>query len=287
MARYCAPMRFAIKTSPQHTTWADMLAVWQAADRHPVFESAWTFDHFYPIFSDDSHGPCLEGWATLTALAQATERIRVGCLVTGTPYRHPAAFANLVATVDVISNGRVELGVGAGWNEEESSALGIDLAETWTERFDRFEEVLEVLTRLFTGEPVSFDGRHHQLHEAVLNPVGVQRPHPPICIGGTGEKRTLPLVVRYAQHWNYPGHDTEGFAAKRAVLLDACADAGRDPGEITMSMHVPVNPDDLDALGPLVTAHAHAGLDLAVLYLPAPHRADVVDALVPVVEQLA
>lgn len=110
-------MRFAFKTSPQNTTWADMLAVWQAADGIDVYESGWTFDHFYPIFSDPA-GPCLEGWTTLTALAQATTRLRVGTLVTGIHYRHPAVLANMVAALDIISGGRLELGIGAGWNEE-------------------------------------------------------------------------------------------------------------------------------------------------------------------------
>src|SRR5579862_7108255 len=143
-------MRIAFKTAPQHTTWADMLAVWQAADGIEVFESGWTFDHFYPIFSD-STGPCLEGWITLTALAQATKRLRVGVLVTGIHYRHPAVLANMAAALDVISHGRLELGIGAGWNEEESGAYGIELG-TIRERFDRFEEACEILTSLLTNE---------------------------------------------------------------------------------------------------------------------------------------
>ena len=102
-------MRFALKTAPQHTQWSDMLAVWQAADDMDFFESAWTFDHFYPIFSD-STGPCFEGWTVTTALAQATRRIRVGLLVTGMPYRHPAVLAKMAATLDVVSDGRLELG---------------------------------------------------------------------------------------------------------------------------------------------------------------------------------
>ncbi|MDT7769749.1 MAG: hypothetical protein QOI30_2759, partial [Mycobacterium sp.] len=118
-------MRFAFKTSPQNTTWAQLLAVWQAADDIDVYESGWTFDHFYPIFSD-SAGPCLEGWTTLTALAQATKRLRLGTLVTGIHYRHPAVLANMAAALDVISDGRLELGIGAGWNEEESGAYGIE-----------------------------------------------------------------------------------------------------------------------------------------------------------------
>ena len=115
-------MRFAFKTSPQSTTWDDMLAVWKAADEIELFESGWTFDHFEPIFSDRS-GPCLEGWLTLTALAQATSRLRVGVLVTGVPYRHPAVLANMAATLDQISHGRLELGLGAGWNTDEAERL--------------------------------------------------------------------------------------------------------------------------------------------------------------------
>src|SRR5918912_1376831 len=120
-----------------------MLDVFRAADDIDVFESGWTFDHFYPIFSD-SDGPCLEGWVTTTALAQATKRLRVGVLVTGNVYRHPAVLANMAATLDVVSNGRLELGIGAGWNEEESGAYGIELG-TIKERFDRFDEAVEVI----------------------------------------------------------------------------------------------------------------------------------------------
>ena len=119
-------MRFAFKTSPQDTTWTDMLAVWKVADDIELFESGWTFDHFYPIFSD-STGPCMEGWITLTALAQATTRLRMGTLVTGIHYRHPAILANMATTLDIVSGGRLELGIGAGWNEEESGAYGIEL----------------------------------------------------------------------------------------------------------------------------------------------------------------
>ena len=117
-------MRFAFKTAPQHTTWAAMLAVWRAADDIELFESGWTFDHFYPIYSD-STGPCLEAWVTLTALAQATKRLRMGTLVTGTHYRHPAVLANMAATLDIVSGGRLELGIGAGWMGSSSERLCI------------------------------------------------------------------------------------------------------------------------------------------------------------------
>ncbi|EUA56761.1 luciferase-like monooxygenase family protein [Mycobacterium xenopi 4042] len=167
-------MRFAFKTSPQNTTWADMLAVWKAADDIDVYESGWTFDHFYPIFSD-STGPCLEGWTTLTALAQATTRLRLGTLVTGIHYRHPAVLANMVAALDIISNGRLELGIGAGWNEEESGAYGIELGSI-RERMDRFEEACQVLTSLLSQETTDFDGKYYQLKAARNEPKGPQRP---------------------------------------------------------------------------------------------------------------
>ncbi|AFJ33157.1 hypothetical protein W7U_22680 [Mycobacterium sp. H4Y] len=225
-------MRFAFKTSPQNTTWAQMLAVWQAADDIDVYESGWTFDHFYPIFSDSS-GPCLEGWTTLTALAQATTRLRLGTLVTGIHYRHPAVLANMAAALDIISNGRLELGIGAGWNEEESGAYGIELGSI-KERFDRFEEACEVLTSLLTTDCSDFQGRFYQLKGARNEPKGPQRPHPPICIGGSGEKRTLRITARYAQHWNFVGGPPDVFAHKRDVLAAHCADIGRDPKEITL-----------------------------------------------------
>ena len=191
-------MRFAFKTSPQNTTWDDLLAVWREADDIDVFESGWTFDHFYPIFSD-STGPCLEGWTVTTALAQATQRLRCGVLVTGVPYRHPAVLANMAAALDVVSGGRLELGLGAGWNEEEADAYGIRLGSL-TERFDRFDEALEVIVGLLTDETTTFSGQHYELREARCEPKAVQRPHPPICIGGVGPKRLLPAAARWAQH---------------------------------------------------------------------------------------
>src|SRR5580704_9094999 len=271
-------MRFAFKTSPQNTTWAQMLAVWQAADDIDVFESGWTFDHFYPIFSD-STGPCLEGWTTLTALAQATKRLRLGALVTGIHSRHPAVLAKMVAALDVISDGRLELGIGAGWNEEESGAYGIELGSI-KERFDRFEEACEVLISLLSEETTDFDGKYYELK-------GPQRPHPPICIGGSGEKRTLPLVARYAQHWNFAGGTPEEFARKRDVLYAHCADIGRDPSEITLSAHVRFDP----AAGASATAEEAAalgetGLDLAIVYLRPPLTPAVLEPLAVALAQV-
>ena len=159
----------------------------------------------------------------------------------------------MAAALDIISNGRLELGIGAGWNEEESGAYGIELG-TIRERFDRFEEACEVLTSLLSQQTTDFDGKFYQLKGARNEPKGPQRPHPPICIGGSGEKRTLRITARYAQHWNFAGGPPELFAQKRDVLAAHCADIGRDPKEITLSAHLRL------AAGPqLRTGHRGCG----------------------------
>ena len=268
-------MRYAIKTAPQETTFDAMKAVWQEADGIDLFDSAWNFDHFYPIFSD-STGPCMEGWVTLTALAAVTERIRIGCLVTGIVYRHPAVLANMAATLDVVSNGRLELGVGAGWNQEECDAYGIELGSL-KERFDRFDEALAVLDGLLSHETTDFDGTYFQLRAARNEPKGPQRPRVPITIGGSGRRRTLRAAARYADHWNHPGGSPEEIADAKAVLHEHCATIGRDPSEIRTSTHVRFAGDT----GALVdTCAALEGVvDTAIVYLPPPHEPAVVGAV--------
>jgi F420-dependent oxidoreductase-like protein len=276
-------MRFGFKTSPQNTTWDDMLAVWRAADEIDLFESGWTFDHFYPIFSD-STGPCLEGWTVTTALAQATRRLRLGLLVTGIHYRHPAVLANIATALDHVSHGRLELGVGAGWNVEESGAYGIELG-TMTERFDRFDEALEVLVGLLTKDTMTFDGRYYQLTEARNEPKPVQRPHPPIVVGGSGPRRTLRAAARWAQHWNHPGATPGTWQESRDILFRHCAEIGRDPAEITLSTHLRYDP--VAGTGPMVeqaVALGDAGLHLGIVYLPPPHDPAVLE---PIAEALA
>ena len=269
-------MRFAFKTAPQHTTWADMLEVWRAADDIEVFESGWTFDHFYPIYSDAT-GPCLEGWMTLAALAQATKRVRFGTLVTGIHHRHPAVLANMAATLDVISGGRLEVGIGAGWNEEESGAYGLALG-TPKERSDRFEEACEVLVSLLSNETTSFDGRYFHLTDARCSPKPIQQPHPPICIGGSGEQRTLKTAAKFAQHWNFVGGTVEEFAHKRDVLLQHCADVGRDPAEIVISGHVRFGGDPSETAAQAAELGA-AGAERAIVQLRPPHTPSVLEPL--------
>src|SRR6266705_1233691 len=262
-------MRFAIKTRPEHQTWAEMRAVWLAADQIEIFESAWNWDHFYPL-TGDLAGPNLEGWTMLAAMAEVTSRIRIGCQVTGMVYRHPAVLANMAATIDIISAGRLELGIGAGWNEEESGAYGIELGSR-RERSDRFEEACQVLIGLLSQQTTDFDGRYYQLAGARCEPKGPQRPHPPICIGGSGERRTLRTTARYAQHWNFVGGKPEDFARKRDVLHAHCQAVGRDPAEITLSSHVVLSADhDFAALAGQIGGLGAEGLDLAIIYLRPP-----------------
>ena len=260
-----------------------MLAVWQAADDIDVFESGWTFDHFYPIFSDPT-GPCMEGWITLTALAQATTRLRLGTMVTGIHYRHPAVLANMASTLDIISGGRLEIGIGAGWNEEESGAYGIQLGSP-AERSDRFEEACEVIVGLLSQETTTVNGTHYQVTNARNEPKPIQRPHPPICIGGSGEKRTLRTAARYAQHWNFVAGPPEEFTRKRDILHAHCEDIGRDPTEILLSGQV-IFTDDAAATAAQAAALGEVGVELAITYLRPPLDPRVLEPLARELSQI-
>ena len=272
------PVRFGFKTSPQDTTWDAMLEVWRAADDIDVFESGWTSDHFYPLHGADPSAPRLEGWVTLAALAQATRRLRLGTLVTGIHYRHAAVLANMAATLDIISGGRLELGVGTGWNEQESAAYGIELG-TPAQRSDRFEEACLVLTALLSArETTTFAGRYYQLAEARCDPKPVQQPHPPLCVGGSGEKRTLRTAARFAQHWNFDAGTPAQFARAREILYRHCADLGRDPAGILLSAQVRFTGDPARAAAD-AAAFGAAGAGLAIVYLPAPHIPAVLEPL--------
>jgi F420-dependent oxidoreductase-like protein len=259
-------MRFAIKTRPEHQSWEEIRDVWVAADEIPLFESGWNWDHFYPL-SGDMAGPNFEGWTMLAALSQVTRRIRIGCQVTGMIYRHPAVLANMAATVDVMSGGRLELGVGAGWNQMECDAYGIELPPL-KERFDRFDEGVAAMVALLTEPVANFSGQYFRLTEARCEPKPVQRPHPPITIGGSGPKRTLRTTARWAQQWNMivRGDVSEWVAAKE-ILAGHCAAIGRDVNEITCSVNVRVA-DDLGAVVAQAATYRDAGVDLAILNLP-------------------
>ena len=278
-------MRFGVKTVPQHTTWGEMLDVWRAADDIELFESVWNWDHFYPL-TGDFHGANFEAWTMLGAMAQATKRIRVGCQVTGMIYRHPAVLANMAATVDIISGGRLDLGLGAGWNKMETDAYGIPLYPL-RERFDRFDEGVEAIVALLSHETTTMAGRYIQLTEARCEPKPIQRPHPPIVIGGRGPKRTLRAVARWAQQWNVIGAPDE-WPVLKETLLGHCAALGRDPSEITCSVNVRIDP--AKGIGPAVeeaAVYKDLGVDLVIVNLPQPFRVDVLGPLAEALAPLA
>jgi F420-dependent oxidoreductase-like protein len=271
-----ARLSFGIKTAPQHTTYAAMLALWEQADATPVLEHAWLFDHFAPIHSD-VNGPCLEGWTTLAAFAARTNRLRLGLMVTGNTYRHPAVLANMAATVDIISNGRLDLGIGAGWNEYEHTSMGIPLYAPG-ERIRRLGEACELIKRLFTQPVTDFDGRYYQLKEARCEPKPVQQ-HVPIVIGGGGEQLTLRVVARYADVWNFVGGPIATLNHKLDVLHQHCAAVGRDPSEITISVQASVNYDDLPGTAASVQQYVDAGATHLILNLRPPYPDKIIARL--------
>jgi len=226
------PIRFGIQTPQQHTSWAEILSLWQETDTLG-YDTAWVFDHFLPIFSDPT-GPCLEAWTALGALAMATKKVRLGAMVTGNTYRHPAVLAKMATTVDIVSGGRLILGIGAGWFEQEHREYGIPF-HTVGERLRRLDEALEVIKRLCGEDHASFAGRYHELRAANFQPKPIQRPHPPILIGASGENMALGIVAKHAQMWNSFG-TPDVFRHKIARLTDHCERIGRDPATIEKSV---------------------------------------------------
>lgn len=279
--------RFAVKTPTHHTTWDRMLEIWRAADEMDVYESAWNFDHFYPI-RGDSDGPCLEAWVTLSALAQATNRIRVGTMVNGMHYRHPAVTAAMASSLDIVSAGRLELGLGAGWYELESDAYGIELG-TIGERMTRFEEGTEVIHLLLTQEHTDFEGKFFRLDNARNEPKPVQQPRPPIVIGGKGEKRTLRLVARFASMWDamFVEDQKDEWLRLREVMWGHCQDVGRDPTEIACSSHLSIAPDpDPGEVAQRAATMFDTGIDVVILGFTAAHDGGTVESIATAIAEL-
>lgn len=234
-------MRFGLDVAQQRVPWDELVRRVRLAE-DLGFDGAWGFDHFRPMYGDGP-GETFEGMTTLAALSGVTSRIRLGLLVTGMTYRHPSVFAAQAMTLDHASHGRLELSFGAAWFDAEHHELGVPFPPTG-DRFDLLEDALEIATRLFTGETVSYDGRRVSLREARLLPAPVQRPHPPIWIGGNGPRRTLPLVARYADVWHAWGTPTSLVEANTRVD-ELAAEAGRDPSDIQRASSLSL--DDLDA----------------------------------------
>ena len=227
-------MRFGIFSSLTGTSWTDVLELWRHVEA-TGWDIACVTDHFMPN-SRDREGAVLESWSTLSALAALIPRIRLGTIVLGNGYRHPAVVAKMAAQVDIISNGRLLLGLGAGWQENEHTAYGIPFY-TMRERLDRLDEACEVIRSLWTQQRSHFEGRFYRLSDAPLMPKPVQQPHPELMIGGGGERVTLRIVASHADHWNVWG-GPEVLARKTTVLEEHCAKLGRDSKTITRSVNM-------------------------------------------------
>ena len=232
------PIRFGLQVAQQQTTVQELKAVWQEAEALG-FDTLWTNDHLLP-----SVGPAdkvnLEAWTLLAAMAGVTSRVRIGTMVSSNTFRHPSVLAKMATTVDHLSQGRLILGVGFGWFEREHAAFGVPFPKI-RERSQRLDEALQLITALWGADPTaSFSGTYYSLVEAPFEPKPVQQPHPPILIGGIGEKRTLPLVAQYASMWNIPMLSPDRIREKSRVLERLCQDIQRDCTEIERSILTPV-----------------------------------------------
>ena len=195
------------------------------------FDSFWVMDHFHQIrYVGAPEESMLEGWTTLAALSGKTSRIKLGTLVTGNTYRHPSVLAKIGATLDVMSKGRLFMGIGAGWNEEEATAYGIPFPST-RERFQRLEEAVQVIKKMWTEERANFDGKYYNLRGAYCNPKPIQKPYPPIMVGGSGERQTLRIVAKHADACNLFG-SVQIIEQKLRILREHCKRVGRNYDEI-------------------------------------------------------
>jgi probable F420-dependent oxidoreductase len=216
--------------------------VWRVADE-AGFDHCWAFDHLVTADADGTDRSVFEGWTLLGAMAEATRRTRIGLLVSGMVFRHPALLAKAAVTVDHLSGGRLELGIGAGWAPLEHRMYGIDVSH----RTGRLAEGLRVMELLWTEERADFEGRHYQLQEAVANPKPVQRPRPPLWIGAGGPT-TLRIAAEHADVWNPAGDGLDEARAAGRQLIEACHQIGRDPGEIRWSAQFGFDGAGVDAL---------------------------------------
>ena len=253
----------SFKTLQEDVHWEDLLGMWLEADTIDGLEGGWLFDHFYPIYGDHD-GPCFEGWTALSYLAGRIKRLRLGLLVSANPYRHPAVLANMAATFDVFSEGRLNLGIGAGWFEVEAAAYGIEFPPLG-ERLDRLEEACAVISSLLSQDETNFNGKHYQLKKAYCQPKPLQQSGIPIVIGGKGEKRTLKIAARFANEWNFPGGSAEELAHRIGVLHRHCRDLDRDPSEIRISAHIRVKKDLAETVR-ISKAYVAAGAEHLCLY---------------------
>jgi alkanesulfonate monooxygenase SsuD/methylene tetrahydromethanopterin reductase-like flavin-dependent oxidoreductase (luciferase family) len=217
---------------PQYTDWQSLRDTGELVDRLG-YDSLWTWDHLYPIVGDPS-GPMFEGYLTLASWAEQTEKVRLGLMVGANTFRNPALVVKTITTLDHMSGGRMNLGIGGAWFETEHTAFGIEFGSGFGERLDWFDEAVELMQTMLPGGPASARGRFYQAKDVLNNPPPVQA-HLPIVIGGSGERKTLHTVAKYADGWN-TGGDLERVKHKDSVLRRWCDEVGRDESEIERTL---------------------------------------------------
>lgn len=277
-------MELGLDVSQHQLTWQELRDRVRWAEE-AGFDGAWVFDHFKALYGDPG-GPCLEAWTLLSALGAATTRIRLGPLVTGITYRHPSLLATEVVTADHVSGGRIELAVGAAWNEREHRELGIDFPGP-AERVHRLEEAIQVMDLLMTSDDASFEGRFYRLDHASYNPKPVQQPRPPLWIGGGGEKLMLPLVARRADVWHGFG-EVRSIERKSRLLDDLAEKAGRDPSSIKRSTALSIS-EPWDQVRTRAEALAGLGVSYLTVGWPSEGKArleEFVESVMPDVRSL-
>src|SRR5712692_2206959 len=257
------PLRFGLKLSGQATTIEALRTVWRIADEGG-FDHVWDFDHLASIGAGGPDRPIYEGWTIQAAMAEATKRVRIGCMVTGNTYRNPAVLAKEAVTVDHLSGGRLEFGIGAAWAEIEHSMYGI---EGLDHRVGRLSESLRIIKSLWTEGRTNFDGRYYRMKDAIANPKPIQKPYPPIWIGAGGET-TLRLVARYADVWNPSGGRDDAERKEMMARLDeACGLVGRDPSQIRRSVQFSWDGKDRSALLERSAFHLELGFTEQIVML--------------------
>ena len=247
-------MRFGVFTSLIGQTWPGVLELWQHLES-TGWDTACVSDHFMPN-TREREGAVLEAWSTLSALAAVVPRMRIGTIVLGNTYRHPSVVAKMAAQVDIISGGRLLFGIGAAWQRNEHEAYGIPFY-TMRERLERLDEACTVIRLLWTERRSNFNGRYYQLADAPLDPKPVQKPHPELMIGGGGERVTLRIAAKHADHWNVWG-GPKVLARKSAVLEEHCSKLGRDSKSINRSVNMALlitnSKADIDRLAETIAA---------------------------------
>jgi F420-dependent oxidoreductase-like protein len=256
------PLRFGLKASGQAITIEQLRAVWRIAEE-AGFDHLWDFDHLASIGPSGPDRPIYEGWTLQAAMAEATKRVRIGCMVTGNTYRNPIVLAKMAVTIDHLSGGRLEFGIGAAWAQAEHEMYGLPGLD---HRVGRLSESLQIIKSLFTQERTNFDGRYYHFHEAIANPKPIQKPYPPIWIGASGET-TLRLTARHADVWNISGGDPASITQLIDRFEDTCAAVGRDQSEIRRSIQFSWDGGDRYELIDLSTRYLELGITEQVMYL--------------------